>query len=104
MLQHLQSIPGIQNDDCPQHWRKVFGFRKHHAPLAAPLGLIRVEIVDQRILLPLASLPGRTHVRDHSLGAGKHPVDRRELRSQRVSVLAPLTGLPFPSQCRAAGR
>ena len=41
MLQHLQRIPGIQENNRPQHWWQIFGFRQDYPPLVGPLILIQ---------------------------------------------------------------
>ena len=64
---------------------------------------IPVEIIDQRILLPIVAPAGRLHVGDDRFGSGEHGVDRCELRGQRV-VLADLARLPFPGRDGASRR
>ena len=62
MLQHLERIPRIQENDRSEHRRQVFGFRQDDPPFIEPFILIPIEIVDQRILLSLATPAGRLSI------------------------------------------
>ena len=56
MLQHGQSIPGIECNDRLQHGRQVLCLPPHAAPFLQ--AFVPVEIVDQRVLFQARAGPG----------------------------------------------
>lgn len=70
-LQHLQHIPGVEQDDGAQDRRQTLGFRQDYLPFVEALIFVPVEIIDHNAALARSETAWRQLERLARLRPGK---------------------------------